>query len=321
VGRRPGSDRQAADFPVVTALFSSRDRATAELTRTLGRLAPTDLSLLIEGETGTGKSFVATRVHRRGRYGRPLAVVDCGAIPTTLFASELFGHGAGAFTDATRPREGWCARAAAGTLVLDRVDMLPPEAQATLLRVLEERRFFPVGSATARAFRARVVALADIGVREKVRAGTFRADLYHRLAGFHAVLPPLRQRPRDILPFARTALRRLARAAGRPLALDAEAERLLLACPWLGNFRELQAVLTRAALESADGTVGVATLMLPGDTWPALAELAGARHLPLAEVDRLYALLVLAERKGNVTQAARVLGVSRRTLIRWRRQP
>lgn len=304
----------------MTALFSSRDRATAELARTLGRLASTDLSLLIEGETGTGKNFVATRLHRRGRPGHPLVVVDCGAIPATLFASELFGHRAGAFTDATRPREGWCARAAAGTLVLDRVDMLPPEVQTTLLRVLEERRFSQVGTATARAFRARVVALADVGVRERVRAGTFRADLYHRLAGFHAVLPPLRQRPQDILPFARATLRRLARNLGRALALDAEAERLLLAGPWLGNFRELQAVLTRAALETADGTVGVATLTLPGDTWPSLAELAGARHLPLAEVDRLYALWVLAEHKGNVTRAARALGVSRRTLIRWRRE-
>ncbi|MFI5142678.1 MAG: sigma-54-dependent transcriptional regulator [Thermoanaerobaculales bacterium] len=305
----------------MTTLFSSRDRATADLSRTLARLAPTDLSLVIEGETGTGKSFVATRLHRHGRRGRPLAVVDCGAIPATLFASELFGHRAGAFTDATRPREGWCAHAGAGTLVLDRVDLLPLEVQATLLRVVEERRFFPVGAATARAFRARVVALADQGLREKVGAGTFRADLYHRLAGFHAVLPPLRNRPQDILPFARAALRRLGRAAGRALALDPAAERLLLAYPWLGNFRELHAVLTRAALEATDCTVGVVTLALPGDSWPALAELAGTRHLPLAEVDRLYALFVLAAHKGNVTQAARVLGVSRRTLIRWRRQP
>ena len=305
----------------MTVLFSTRDRVTSELARTLGRLAPTDLPLLIEGETGTGKSFVASRLHRRGRPGRPLAVVDCGAIPATLFTSELFGHRAGAFTDATRSREGWCARAEAGTLVLDRVDALPLEAQAALLRVLEERRFSPVGTATLLAFRARVVALADVGVRDKVRGGAFRADLYHRLAGFHAELPPLRRRPGDILPFARSVLRRLARRAGRALTLDAEAERLLPACPWLGNFRELQAVLTRAALQAEDGDIGVRTLTLPHDAWPAVAELAAARLLPLAEVDRLYALWVLAQLRDNVTQAARALGVSRRTLIRWRRRP
>jgi len=302
----------------VTALFSSRDRATAELARTLDRVATTDLPILVEGETGTGKSFVAGRLHRRSRPGRPLVVVDCGAIPATLFASELFGHRAGAFTDATRARDGWCARAGSGTLVLDRIDSLPLEGQATLLRVLEEHRFSPVGASTAQTFRARVVALADAGVRSRVAAGTFRADLYHRLAGLHAELPPLRQRPRDIIPFARRVLRRLARGAAGALALDAEAERLLLACPWLGNFRELQGVLTRAAIETVDGTISVGMLTLPSDAWPAIAELAGARLLTLAEVDRLYALWVLAARRGNVSQAARALGVSRRTLIRWR---
>jgi len=304
----------------LTALFASRHRAVADLARTLARLAATDLPLLIEGETGAGKSFVAARVHRRGRPGRPLVVVDCAAIPASLLASELFGHRAGAFTDATRPRQGWLARAGDGTLVLDRVDALPTEAQAVLLRALEERRFFPVGTITPHPFPARVVALADAGVEDAVHAGRLRADLYHRLAGFHAALPPLRERSDDVLPFARAVLRRRARSAGRPLAIGPDAARLLAAYPWPGNFRELEAALVRAALSVKGERIGAPDLGLPAGSWPAIAAQAGAAARPLAEVERLYALWVLGREGGNVSRAARVLGVSRRTLIRWRRE-
>ena len=304
----------------MTPLFASRHRAVADLATTLARLAVTDLPLLIEGETGSGKSFVAARVHRRGRPGRPLVVVDCAAIPESLLASELFGHRAGAFTDATRPRQGWLARAGDGTLVLDRVDALPTEAQAVLLRVLEERRFFPVGTITPHPFPARVVALADAGAEDAVRAGRFRADLYHRLAGFHAAIPALRERPDDVLPFARATLRRPARSSGRALSIGPDAARLLVAYTWPGNFRELGAVLLRAALVATGGQIGAADLDLPARSWPAIAARAGAAALPLAEVERLYALFVLGREAGNVSRAARVLGVSRRTLIRWRRE-
>ncbi len=303
----------------MNALFPTRNRRAAELARTLWRFAPTDLTLLFEGETGVGKSFVAARAHRAGRRGRPFVVVDCGAVPATLLASALFGHRAGAFTDATRPHRGFLERAADGTLVLDRVDALPSEGQTALLRVLEEHSFAPVGTAVFRSFRARVIALADSGLQQRVEDGSFRPDLYHRLAGFHARLPALRHRPEDILPFARAVLRRGRRPARERATLSAEAGRLLAAYPWPGNFRELEATLTRARMQGDSGTIGPADLGLPSGAWPAVAALAAERMAPLVEVERLYALCVLAAERGNVSRAAAVLGISRRTLIRWRR--
>jgi DNA-binding NtrC family response regulator len=242
-------------------------------------------------------------------------VVDCGSLPASLLPAELFGHRAGAFTDATAARAGLLERVGEGTLVLDRIDTLPAESQAVLLRVLDERRFVPVGATSPRPFAGRTVALADAGLADRMAGGAFRPDLYHRLAGYHATLPPLRQRREDILPTARVTLRRLGR---RDLRLEDESERLLEAYPWPGNFRELETLLARVALTVVGGVVSVTDLGLPAASWPATAALAAARELPLAEVERLYALHVLALEGGNVTRAARALGVSRRTLIRWR---
>lgn len=303
----------------MTNLLPSRHPEVRELGRQLGRVAPTALPLLLEGETGTGKSRAATRLHRASRPGRPLVVVDCGALTPGLLASELFGHHAGAFTDATRARSGWLDRAADGTLVLDRLDSLAAEGQVALLRVLEEARFYPVGASQPRPMRARVVALVDAGASERVTRGELRPDLFHRVAGLHLVLPPLRARFRDILPFAEAHLRRLAGRGGKPALLQVEARELLEAYPWPGNFRELATVLGRAAV-MADTSIGVAELGLHGSAWPQVAAAAAERGQPLAVVERLYALWVLAQARGNVSRAARVLGVSRRTLIRWRRE-
>ncbi len=301
------------------ALFATHNRKAGELARTLQRFAGSDLSLVLEGETGVGKSFVATRAHRVGRNGRPFIVVDCGAIPATLIPSALFGHRAGAFTDATRHRTGLLERAGDGTLVLDHVEALPPEGQTSLLRVLEERSFLPVGTAAPRPFRARVIALAGAGLRERVTAGEFRPDLYHRLAGFHATLPALRHRSEDVLPFTTAFLRRAARKGGTDFALDPDAEKLLLAYPWPGNFRELETVLVRTVVQADGGTVRPQDLGLPAGAWPQVMEMAAKRAAPLAEVQRMYAVWVLGLEGGNVSRAARILGVSRRTLIRWRR--
>lgn len=300
-------------------LIPSRHPEVRELGRQLGRVAPTGLSLLLEGETGTGKSWVAARLHRASRPGRPLVVVDCGALSPGLLASELFGHRAGAFTDATRARSGWLDRAADGTLVLDRLDSLPAEGQVALLRVLDEARFYPVGTSQPRPMRARVVALVDAGVSERVARGELRPDLFHRVAGLHLLVPPLRLRPRDILPFADAHLRRMAGRGSQPAVLQAEARELVQAYPWPGNYRELATVLGRAMV-MASGSIGVTELGLSGSAWPQVAATAAERSQPLAAVERLYALWVLARVGGNVSRAARVLGVSRRTLIRWRRE-
>lgn len=300
-------------------LFVTRNRKAGELARTLQRLAASDLSLVLEGETGVGKSFVATRAHRTSRRGRPFVVVDCGSLPATLVPSALFGHRAGAFTDATRHHTGLLERAGDGTLVLDHVEALPPEGQTSLLRALEERAFSLVGTPVLQPFRARVIALAAAGFRESVDVGEFRPDLYHRLAGFHATLLALRYRPEDILPFALAFLRRAARKGSAPLALDPDAGKLLHAYPWPGNFRELETVLIRAVVQADGGMVCPGDLGLPAGAWPQVMEVAAGRAAPLVEIQRLYAVWVLGLERGNVSRAARILGVSRRTLIRWRR--
>jgi DNA-binding NtrC family response regulator len=305
----------------VKPLFVSRSRDTAALATTLARLGRTSLPIILEGETGAGKTFIAAAIHRCSRPGTPQVLVDCGAIPETLLAAELFGHRAGAFTDATRAREGWLARGADGTVVLERIDSLSLGGQVALLRVLEDRVFVPVGGGAPRRLDARVLATVSPGLDELVRAGAFRADLYHRLAGMHARIPALRHRREDILPLARAAVKRLARRSGAPRTLSAEAEALLAAYPWPGNIRELETTIARAWLTGAGESITAADLALPGGVWPAVAGLAAERAVPAAEVTRLYGLLVLARHGGNVTQAARALGVSRRTLIRWRRSP
>lgn len=295
--------------------------AAKALAKTLTRLASTDLPLLLEGETGCGKSWLAARIHRHSRAGQPLVVVDCGALPASLAAVELFGHAAGAFTDAGRGRRGWLEQAGGGTLVFDRIEALSPEAQVTLLRTLEERRFVPVGGLTARPLRARVIATATDEVSASLESGRLRRDLYHRLAGYHAHIPPLRARREDILPACAAYLRRQSRLLKTALTLHAECAELVLNYPWPGNFRELEASLQRGCLSATSGLILPHHLSLPSDGWERVAAWAAQQRRCLAEVTRSYALWVLAEEGGNVSRAARVLGVSRRTLIRWRGKP
>jgi DNA-binding NtrC family response regulator len=302
----------------MSTLLTSRNQAVQALARRLERLVPTELPLILEGETGTGKSRLARRIHAASRRGRPLVIADCAGLPAGLIASELFGHRAGAFTDATRARRGLLARAGAGTMVLDRVETLPSEGQVALLRVLDERSFTPVGAATTSRFDARVLATADTGLGDLVDSGTLRRDLYHRLAGLHVVLPPLRERPEDVLPAARAALRREARRLSVPLALSEAGAAALAMYPWPGNFRELETVVTRAAVGARGEEIGPDELALPESPWPQTVRRAAERGLTLVQVERMYVQWVVAAEGGNLTRAARRLGVSRRTLIRWR---
>ncbi len=299
-------------------LFTSRDARTADLARRLALLAGTELPVLLEGETGTGKSLIAERIHRRSRRDGPLVVVDCASLPTSLLPAELFGHAGGAFTDAGSARAGWLERAGSGTLVLDRVDALEPEGQAALLRVLEERVYVPLGGAAPRRFSARVLATADQGLTTRLETRTFRGDLYHRLAGVHVVVPPLRERAEDIVPLAEELLAARERRGASPLRLSAEAREVLAAYPWPGNIRELGAAIERAAMLAGGDLLDASHFDLTGTGWAGVQRWCGERRRPLREVSRLYALWVLAAEGGNVSRAARVLEVSRRTLIRWR---
>lgn len=299
----------------MTPLYQSLNPHARRLAQELARFAPTALPLLLEGETGTGKSYLARRIHRRSRPGKPLVVVDCAAIPEALLPAELFGHTARAFTDAGEGRKGWLALAEGGTLVLDRVDALSSAAQAVLLRTLEEGNYVPLGSTHAQRFTARVIALTGPDLARKLEDGSFRQDLYHRLAGFHAWLLPLRQRPEDILPAAKKWLKKNA----PHLCLAPEAEALLASYPWPGNFRELEAVLARAALRASGRAIGAAELSFPVFSWDEVLPQLYRERLSAADASKRYALFVLAEEGGNVSRAAKLLGIARHTLIRWRR--
>ncbi len=227
-----------------------RSPVMRELFESLRRVAATDTTVLITGETGTGKELIACSVHEAShRRGRPLVRVNCAAIPGTLMESEFFGHERGAFTGATARREGRFALADGGTLFLDEIGELPLDLQAKLLRVLQEGEFEPLGSTHTRQVDVRVVAATNRDLAALVREGRFREDLFYRLNVFPLRVPPLRERDTDIALLARAFVERFARRMGRRLdPLHADDARRLQEYAWPGNVRELQNVIERAII-------------------------------------------------------------------------
>jgi DNA-binding NtrC family response regulator len=210
--------------------------------------APSDVTVLIEGDTGTGKEYLAQALHFMSpRRDKPFVPVNCGAIPETLLESELFGHERGAFTSATRAKPGLCETAHRGTLFLDEVGDMSPTMQVKLLRFVQERSFVRVGGLETIKVDARVVAATNQNLRQAVAEGRFREDLYYRLAVISLVLPPLRDRPEDVTGFADYFVSKYATALGRKELCDCARERLLQHA-WPGNLRELENVLQRAIL-------------------------------------------------------------------------
>jgi formate hydrogenlyase transcriptional activator len=224
---------------------------------TVGVVAPTDTTVLIHGETGTGKELIASAVHTQGlRRLRPLIKVNCAAISPALVESELFGHVKGAFTGAVDRREGRFELADGGTLFLDEVSALSLEAQAKLLRVLQEREFELVGSSRTVRVDVRVIAATNRDLSAEVRAGRFRPDLFYRLNVFPIELPPLRERREDILPLAEHFMHRMAQKLGKPLERIAPATAAALhAHSWPGNVRDLKNTIERAAVLASGATV------------------------------------------------------------------
>ena len=310
--------------PEVPAQLVGEAPAFKDIVSRLPALARADGSLLITGETGTGKELVARAIHELGpRASLPFVAVNCGSLVDTLLESELFGHERGAFTDAHARRQGLIARAAGGTLFLDEVETLTPRGQVALLRVVHERTFRPLGSTSEQRVDARFVAATNGRLDRLVQAGSFRADLYYRLCVFSITLPPLHERQEDILPLALYFLAKHAGRSGPAPKLSPVATETLLAFDWPGNVRELESAMVRAAHVARGGVIEMGDLGLPGGYGgaglaPTLLEAPGSykaqKRRVLEAFERQYLVQLMSDWGGNVSRAARAAGKERRDL-------
>ncbi|MFZ5636034.1 MAG: sigma-54-dependent transcriptional regulator [Pseudomonadota bacterium] len=280
------------------------DPATETALQLAGQIARSELPVLITGPNGAGKEKLAEIVHANSavRNG-PFVAVNCGALPSELIEAELFGAEQGAYTGATRAREGKFEAADGGTLFLDEIGTLPLAGQVKLLRVLETGHFQRLGGNRERSVKVRVVSATNADLPALIAAGQFREDLYYRLNAVEVRLPALAQRPDDILPLARHFL-----TDGK--SFDASAERALLAHRWPGNVRELRNTVQRAALLAQGARIGAADLGLPA------APTGAAPAHDAAEPDRAAIEAALARAGGVLAQAAQELGMSRQALYR-----
>ena len=307
----------------------SSDARMRRIFDTLASVADSRATLLLSGESGTGKTQLAHAVHQKSARARgPFVEVNCGALPTALLESELFGHVRGAFTGAVRDRQGKFEQAAGGTILLDEIGTASSELQLKLLRVLEEGRYERVGEAKTRSVDARVIAATNVDLEQEVAAGRFRADLFYRIHVIAIEVPPLRGRVADVALLAARFCTRFARLHGRDVrGLGPEALKSLCAHAWPGNVRELENAIERAVL------VARGARLEPADLWPEQNRATSAGFLgtspfqgwqggPPAELkqalegpERWLILQALGQHAGNRSAAARALGINRTTLF------
>ncbi len=286
-----------------------------EIFRKIDKVAKTDVSVLVDGETGTGKELVARELHRRsGRSEGPFVVINCGAIPENLLESELFGHVRGAFTGAVSTRDGKFQQADGGSLFLDEIGEMPLNLQVKLLRVLEDRRVTKIGDSTARDIDIRVIAATNRTLPDEVKQGNFREDLFYRLNVVRLNLAPLRERGGDVEVLARYFLKKYADDLGVAVSgFTDDATRAMRLHRWPGNIRELENRIKKAVIFCDAGIVGAEDLDLH--------DLNADRILPLNEAKENYALeyvsRILDLNGGNRTKTARDLGVDVRTVFRY----
>jgi transcriptional regulator with GAF, ATPase, and Fis domain len=288
------------------------------------KVAPTETTVLLTGESGTGKEVVARFVHRGStRAAGPFVALNCAALPETLLESELFGHEKGAFTGAIASRAGSIEQASGGVLFLDEVAEMSPAVQAKFLRVLQEREFKRLGGSRSVQANVRVIAATNRDLKVALARGEFREDLYYRLNVFAIELPPLRERPEDILPLAEAFLEELGPAVGRPAAgISRAAREILFAYPWPGNVRELRNVLERATILCEGGLITAEHL--PSELArreEASLSVAGSGGFPVGGVDlqvveRDLIVRALETSRNNRARAARLLGITRAQLYR-----
>jgi len=316
---RPGDD----ELPVFPGeQIVGQHPKMVEIYKTVGALAGGTTPVLLSSETGTGKELVARSIHENspGR-GMPFLAVNCAALTETLLESELFGHVKGAFTGATTDRRGLFELAGSGTVLLDEIGDTSPTFQAKLLRVLQEKDFYPVGSERPRTTEARIIASTNKDLARLVAEGKFREDLFFRLRVVVISLPPLRERRSDIPLLVGHFLRRTALELGRPTcAITKEAMATLISHDWPGNVRELQNTLARAVVLSRGSTITSEDISVVGAYSEQVTPAAEDRSL--SEVQKRHVQRVLDETRGNKSEAARILGISRprldRMVARWK---
>jgi DNA-binding NtrC family response regulator len=287
-------------------------------------MAKSEGTVLIRGETGTGKELAARAVHYLSpRAGGPFVGINCGSLPDTLLEDELFGHERGAFTDAQQRREGVIAQAAGGTLFLDEVDSLTRKGQVCLLRLVQERQYRPIGGRAELQADVRLVVATNADLDLLVAGGAFRADLFYRLSVFLLHLPALRDRQEDVLPLAAHFLKKHAAADRAAPSLSPAAAAALLAYRWPGNVRELENTMLRACHLSQGPEIEVADLGLDAGSSPAggdaglgLESFQRGKQRALAAFEIAYLVRLMAYHKGNISHAALAAGKERRDLGR-----
>ncbi len=296
----------------------AEDPATRQVLALATRVARTDATVLITGESGVGKEVFARHIHRESRRERsPFVAINCAAIPDSLLEATLFGYEKGAFTGAHGSQPGKFEQAQGGTLLLDEVSEMPLVLQAKLLRVLQEREVERVGARAPVPLDIRVLATSNRDMRGEVAAGRFREDLYYRLAVFPLEIPPLRARPADIAPLARHLLAGIAERTGERAEISTRALAALIAHRWPGNVRELENTLQRALILTGGDTIEPAHLSLtPAPPIAALAAQIAPADAPasMKDIERSHILETLAAVGGSRKRAVELLGISERTL-------
>ena len=298
--------------PVSAGMYWGESARMLEIKRQLEKIAPTDATVLITGENGTGKDVLAREIHSASlRNSKPMVAVDAGAITETLFESELFGHVKGAFTDAHSDHQGKFEQADGGTLFLDEIGNIPLHLQAKLLRAIQNRDIIRVGGTEPIPVNIRLICATNTDLAKRVREGRFREDLYYRINTVHIELPPLRERREDIIPLAMIFLSTFAEKYHRPLeGIDAQAESALLNHSWSGNIRELQNCIEKAVILS-EGT----SLSRDDIGFETSQALAGKLHetMPDGYDEERLVRDAMTQCRGNISAAAKMLGVSRPT--------
>ena len=320
---RAFSDRRVRDLATRTVeddaeayrleTLLGHDPRMIETYKLVGQLAASHVTVLVRGETGTGKEMVARAIHyNSANSGEPFIPVNCSALPEGLLESELFGHVRGSFTGAVADRRGRFALAGRGTIFLDEVGDTTAEFQSKLLRVLEDAEYYPVGAERVERTEARVIAATHRNLEQMVAAGSFREDLYYRLRVVEIELPPLRERLVDLPLLARHFVRNVGQELHRPEpTLSDEAEHVLLQHEWPGNVRELQNCLTRAVVLATGNVIRPEHLGLRSERQDPATGFATLEELTQAHVER-----VLIATDGNKTRAAKILGISKPKLYR-----